>query len=312
LVITWDEIADRINIHESYLNKYPDSIRKEEMQRYLLYYMKAYLFGLDNSSVFDYESDKFKGEVLQSYQKSIKAYPDTELAGILSEYTGLLEKNNYKLTEEVGTFQTELWDTLRQKLDNKIYRYYGIVIESRRAEHEKHDIIYPVVKGMEDEKLQEKINQRLFESVNLLLADETEEEYNSTNWNDYQVQRLDEDVLSITFDVYSYIEGAVHPNYALISTNINMKTGEEYSLAQLFAAGYDYKQDLFQKAKKQIEELDFPLLDDFKGIEDKQEFYMTSDGLVIYYQPYVYTPYAYGPLELYFDYDELSQLIIPN
>ncbi len=178
-------------------------------------------------------------------------------------------------------------------------------------DHEKHDIVYPVLKGMEDEELQEKINQKLYESVSFLLIEEMEE-YKPTYWNDYHVWRFDEDVLSTTFYVYSYMEGAAHPNLTLVSTNINMRTGEEYSLDQLFAADYDYKQDLFEKGKKQIEELGIHLLDDFKGIEDEQEFYMTDDGLVIYYQIYVYTPYAYGPLELFFNYSELEHLIIPK
>lgn len=71
-------------------------------------------------------------------------------------------------------------------------------------------------------------------------------------------------------------------------------------------------QNLYKKAKEQIEDIGFDLLDEFKGIEDGQEFYLTSDGLVIYYQPYVYTPYAYGPLKLYFNYSDLDHLIIPK
>ena len=45
---------------------------------------------------------------------------------------------------------------------------------------------------------------------------------------------------------------------------------------------------------------------------EEAPFYMTDDGLVIYYQIYVYTPYAYGPLELFFNYSELEHVIIPK
>lgn len=113
LVITWDELAYRINIHENYLDKYPNSIRKDEIQRYLLYYMQAYLLGLDNTSVFDYKSNKFREDLLESYQNSLEAYPDTELAEILSEYIKILEKNNYKQTDAVEAYQTELREKIQ-------------------------------------------------------------------------------------------------------------------------------------------------------------------------------------------------------
>jgi len=38
-----------------------------------------------------------------------------------------------------------------------------------------------------------------------------------------------------------------------------------------------------------------------EGIEDKQGFYLTDTSLVIYYQEYIYTPHAVGPLEFEVD-----------
>ena len=164
---------------------------------------------------------------------------------------------------------------------------------------------------MEDKALQDKINKRLYESISPLLIEEGEGQANSTIWAGYQVQRFDDDILSVTFDVSAYMEGAAHPNNILISANIDLKTGEDYSLDQLFEDGFDYKQDLFEKGNVQLENFEFPLLDEFKGIDEGQEFYLTEYQLVVYYQPYVYTPHAYGPLKLYFEYEGLEKLAIP-
>lgn len=54
---------------------------------------------------------------MENYQNSIETYPNTKLAGMLDEYIKLLEANGYKLTEEVGMYQTELRETLYESLE---------------------------------------------------------------------------------------------------------------------------------------------------------------------------------------------------
>lgn len=307
LIITWDELASRINTYEAFLAKYPGSKYRGEIQRYLLYYTEAYLFGLDNTPVFDFESDEIKEDVQKSYKDSLKAYPNTELSKLLDEHIKLLEAEGFKQTAKTASYRDEIRAALRRKLENKVCRYYEIVIEGTKLEHEKHNINYPVLKGMEDENLQAEINKKLYDSISALLVEEAEGQYNSTNWVDYQVQRFDGDILSVTFDVSTYFEGAAHPIYTLISTNIDLKTGEKYSLDQLFKDGFDYKKYLTEESEAQIAVLDVDLIEEFKGIDELQEFYLTPYHLVIYYQPYVYTSHAYGPLKLYFSYAELKQ-----
>jgi hypothetical protein len=306
VTITWDDLASRINAFESYIKAYPNSIRRPEAEYMLLVYFQAYIFGLDNSPAFDYDTNKMDEELKESYQNSLQAYSGTQLAEILGEYTKLLSENGYALNEAVGIYQSDTIKGLRETLDSKIYRHYGLWIEKEKVDHEKHDLIYPVLNGMEDQALQEKINQILYQSISPLLIDEAEGAEYSTHWNDYEVQRFDDDILSVTFDVSTYMEGAAHPTYFLISTNIDLKTGEELSLEQLFPDGYDHKGVLNEKAQPQLEQLDFELLDDFKGIENNQEFYLTADQLVIFYQPYVYTPHAYGILRLHYDLSDLD------
>lgn len=49
------------------------------------------------------------------------------------------------------------------------------------------------------------------------------------------------------------------------------------------------------------------LFTDFKGIQtDGQEFNLTNDAFVIYYQEGVYTPHAYGPLVFTIPYTDLK------
>jgi len=48
---------------------------------------------------------------------------------------------------------------------------------------------------------------------------------------------------------------------------------------------------------------------EFQGLDAEQEFYLTDNGLVIYYQPYVYTTRSYGPLIVEIPYLRIYKII---
>jgi hypothetical protein len=175
---------------------------------------------------------------------------------------------------------------------------------------ETYDMVYPVLSGMKDTVLQEKINNKLFQAIEPLL-EEPDEEVKVTFWGDYTIQRFDEEILSISFLTGFYYEGAAHPMDVLTGITINLKTGEKYSFKDLFNEGYDYKSALYEKGIKQIQENEIYLISEYEGIDEEQEFYLTENQLVVFYQTYVYTPYAYGSLKLFYDYEELEGLVIP-
>lgn len=125
----------------------------------------------------------------------------------------------------------------------------------------------------------------------------------------YDITKKTEEVLSLYFVISLYTEGAAHPNNLIDGVTIDLKTGRELQLKDLFKEGVECKQILNQILNRKISDLEYELFEEFKGVEDEQGFYMTDSGLVIYYQEYVYTPHAIGPLEIEVPCDEIVSVL---
>lgn len=103
-------------------------------------------------------------------------------------------------------------------------------------------------------------------------------------------------LLSLNVMNYYYAGGA-HGLSNLISYNYDIKTGKELTLQDFFVQGYDYKNFINTKIKKYIasdKNTYFSGGTDFKGIDDKQEFYVSEQGITVYFQAYEIAPYAAG------------------
>ncbi|MGI6066429.1 MAG: RsiV family protein, partial [Bacillota bacterium] len=79
--------------------------------------------------------------------------------------------------------------------------------------------------------------------------------------------------------------------------------GRLYQLQDLFKPGADYVARLSEIIGIQIERRNIPILGEFTGIRPDQDFYIADKALVIYFQLYEITPYAYGfpyfPISVY-------------
>lgn len=108
LMITWDELADRIENWDYYIRKYPETpetkIAKEIYQRYL----RAYVRGMDNTSLFDYQTKKLKDEVKKSYEKFIGEYGSTKAFEVVKSFYDVLKKNNFELTNQVREYMNHM------------------------------------------------------------------------------------------------------------------------------------------------------------------------------------------------------------
>jgi len=167
----------------------------------------------------------------------------------------------------------------------------------------------PVVDGMKDKSIQKSINEKFEKKVidfkNEIEAGardyykEAQEEGLHFNkyevFTDYAVQYNKNDILSITMDLYAYTGGA-HGMTTRVPYNIDLKTGEEILLDDLFKKGVNYKEIINNEISKQItaDKDNFYFEGAFKGISDKQHFYLKDDSLVIYFDLYEIAPYASG------------------
>lgn len=176
-------------------------------------------------------------------------------------------------------------------------------------------ISYPYITGMKDDKLQAQINSTIIDMVSNLLR-ETVLLPEKIDFEDvigfYKVHLNEKGILSILYGLYTYVERAAHGFTAYSSIMIDLETGKVYKLYELFNPKVNYKAFLEPLARKYIEENQVPLLTEYKGIKDDQEFYLTSDSLVIYYQVYEYTPYVYGLFEIKIPYTDILNILGPT
>ncbi|MCY6355570.1 PdaC/SigV domain-containing protein [Clostridium sp. ZS2-4] len=186
------------------------------------------------------------------------------------------------------------------------------------------DLRIPVIRRLEDTRLQSKLNSDFEKDT---MSFNTEIEKKARQWGkeakkqgeeihpydaaaDFKVNYNDNNLLSISVDYYEYTGGA-HGNYEKKTKNIDLKTGKELALKDLFKDGVEYKdvinkeikiqiQDAAKQMKKEMEQEGVKYKDenapykDFNGISDKQSFYIEDGNIIVYFGVYEIGSYVDG------------------
>ncbi len=118
LMISFDELAERLIAIENYIGQYSEDIRCEELLRLYGTYLRFYLEGTDNTPIYDYETNKIKDEVLSSYKKALKS-KDTVVSHIVSKYMNIIEENQFIIDESVISKTTALHNEAIAKLEER-------------------------------------------------------------------------------------------------------------------------------------------------------------------------------------------------
>lgn len=202
-----------------------------------------------------------------------------------------------------------------RKTEELIYgeTIYDIVTKTytEKTENIEVETKYPVVTNMENKDVENKINNMILEKIGIQeepieIDDET---FKETIQGDYEITLKTKNRLSIKFSDILYMEGAAHPSRYIYSLTFDFKTGNILKLKDLFKENVDYKNKLNTILSEKVNKLDFKLFEEYKGIEEKQEFYMIENSLVVYYQEGIYTPHAVGPLFLEVAFDEIKNIL---
>lgn len=188
-----------------------------------------------------------------------------------------------------------------------------VQISTRRITGPNLNVFYPVVMGLPNTAVQQRINNAILNMVNSLIM--TQGYYQNPQiqilgW--YELKNNQRGILSITLGNYGYPPRAAHGMTYIKSLTFDVQTGHIYTLAQMFKPGSNYVEVLSEIIRKQIAQRDIPLLDGFKGIRPDQDFYIADKSLVIYFQLYEITPYYVGlpmfPISVF----ELQDIIDEN
>ena len=173
----------------------------------------------------------------------------------------------------------------------------------------------PYVTGMANKKLEKTINETLSVASNKSIQTWNKTwnemyavapEQNRVGihlWLNYQLNYNDENMLSLLFHQSSFMGGA-HPADYYYSCNIDLLSGKNIQLVDLFSKDYDYKTLINNFIKEDINLYKREL--DFKGITDNQSYYLSNEGLIIYFNPADIAPRVYGIVKFILPYRIVS------
>jgi len=165
------------------------------------------------------------------------------------------------------------------------------------------DSFYPVIRGITDKEVEKKINDTILRMVYDLMRQQGYfEDKNTTITASYEIKNNQRGILSLSLLNYAFSGGA-HGLTIIKSPTFSVETGKLYTLKDLFKPGADYVARLSQLVKAQIIARDVPVFEEFTQIKPDQDYYIADKALVIYFQLYDITPYAYGfpyfPISVY-------------
>jgi len=166
-------------------------------------------------------------------------------------------------------------------------------------------VYYPRVTGMQNKQLQQFINSTIVRQNQQLINEQTGNMDTTVVdlYGYYEIKNNQRDVLSLSLNNYVYHYHAAHGMTVIKSLTFDLQKRRQVELKDLFKPGSDYVKRISELIKVQIKERDIPLLVDFKAIRPDQDFYIADKALIIYFQLYEITPYAYGfpmfPISVY-------------
>lgn len=174
------------------------------------------------------------------------------------------------------------------------------------------DVFYPVILGLGDFRVQQIINSAILNLVYTLIRDQGYYENPLTQiTGSYELKTNERGILSLSIINYAFSGGA-HGLTITKSLTFDVQTGRVYELKDLFKPNSDYVKILSEIIRKQIIARNIPLLNEFKGIQPNQDFYIADKALVVYFQLYELTAYVYGftyfPISVY----EIQDIIDEN
>ncbi len=225
-------------------------------------------------------------------------------------------------------------DKEKGKMILKRIRGNNISIKTLREASEtdllKLTLQYPEIEGLNDQAVQESINSIFGKSAEdarnegLKNADEMKKiqdsEYTGSpnkceTYFDYMPKYNQNGLLSMILSDYQYTGGA-HGSTLQSSYTLSLKTGQVYELKDLFKSDVDYvsliNDTIRNEIDQKVKEGGLSEITPFETIKDDQDFYLSNNAVVIYFQQYEYFPYAAGIQEFPIDFSVLKDMLKPE
>lgn len=188
-----------------------------------------------------------------------------------------------------------------------MYDKFGPVkVITIKKKYENIKVAYPKLVDMKDKKAEGKINKQIRDLVDELV--EEGHQPDSTVDVRFETKVNRNGVYSVVLILFYYIEHAAHPMEIQKALTFSTLNGHNYTFAELFSKKSYYKTRLTRFVKEYVNKENVQLINEIQTVTDEQEYYLTYEDLVLFYQLYEYTPYVYGFLEIPIPYEELRSM----
>lgn len=163
-------------------------------------------------------------------------------------------------------------------------------------------IYYPQVYGT---YMQSYINQTIVQKTQELIDKQVGDMPTTVEemLGSYEIKNNQRDILSLSLSNYTYHYHAAHGMTYINSLTFDLQKGKLCDLKDLFKQNSNYIERISSLIKEQIQKRNIFLLEEFTSINPNQDFYIADKVLVVYFQLYELTAYAFGfpmfPLSVY-------------
>ncbi len=276
--------------------------------------------------------------------KNSKITADGHTYFMSGEYTGIVTGGGAAATSvtymRADFFSDNLalgvsWDKQGGKVRLESIKENAVTIrtvkEASETDKIKITLQYPQLGGLSDKTVQDGINSVISKAAEAARSEglkntadypqDPEGRIGSPNqyetYFDYRLKYNQSGLLSVILLNYQYTGGA-HGYTVQSSHTFDLKTGKEYKLKDLVKSGADYVSLISGMVKSQIVErvkegqLPEQPLTPFEAIREDQDFYLSDNGAVVYFQQYEYFPYAAGIQEFAADFSQLKDMLKPD
>ncbi|HWR38293.1 MAG TPA: DUF3298 and DUF4163 domain-containing protein [Patescibacteria group bacterium] len=194
-------------------------------------------------------------------------------------------------------------------------------VSQQVIQDERFTVWLPQLEGLADPVVQDRLNEKISQDMK---QEETAfqrawEQMQQTPqipdsikksahfWGTYAVKLNKDGLLSLTVSQY-YIAGGAHGSTMTRSYTMEVVTGKLLALQDIFRPDAAYRERLNEWIREDIRRKGKTMYR-FEGIREQQSFYLTEEGLVLFYQPYEIASWADGYIRFVIPYDQIRDLL---
>ena len=107
ILIPSDSLTSRIMTWEKFMARYPDFIAIKMAQDQYAQYLGAFLSGMDNSKIFNTETNRLNDSSKSSFETFVLKNPESKSTETVKAYLDLLKSTNFNYTDKVDSFLLE-------------------------------------------------------------------------------------------------------------------------------------------------------------------------------------------------------------